>query len=278
MSGTHGDGSPSGLPGGSYGTSLSVESIKVIAESIGLNALPDDAARELADDVSFKLKQIVQDAAKFMHHAKRSKMLTSDIDHSLKVRNVEPQYGFATKDFLPFRFASGGGRELHFVEEKELDLNDIINGQPPKVPLDVALRAHWLVIDGVQPTIPENPPPLARETQLEEAVNPVKKLEGPLKKDVAGKPTTGKLQKFKTAETVHVKQLATHELSVEQQLYYKEITEACVGSDEIRRIEALQSLSTDPGMIWDISPFCFLLFRENYSTHSIFINEIAFVF
>lgn len=261
MSGPH-DGAPTGLPGGSYGTSLSIESIKVIAESIGLNALPDDAARELADDVSFRLKQIVQDAAKFMHHAKRSKMLTTDIDHSLKVRNVEPQYGFATKDFLPFRFASGGGRELHFVEEKELDLNDIINGQAPKVPLDVALRAHWLVIDGVQPTIPENPPPLARETQLEEAVNPVKKLEGPLKKDVAGKPTTGKLQKFKTAETVHVKQLATHELSVEQQLYYKEITEACVGSDEIRRIEALQSLSTDPGMVerfFVLFPACFLI-------------------
>jgi len=31
-------------------------------------------------------------------------------------------------------------------------------------------------------------------------------------------------------------------------LYYKEITEACVGSDEIRRSEALQSLATDPGL------------------------------
>lgn len=241
------EGAQSGALGGSYGTSLSVESIKVIAESIGVNALSDDAARELADDVSFKLKQIIQDAAKFMHHAKRSKMLTNDIDHSLKVRNVEPQYGFVSNDFLPFRFASGGGRELHFVEEKELDLNEIITAQPPKVPLEVSLRAHWLCVDGIQPTIPENPPPLSRETQLEEAVNPVKKLEGGLKKDVTGKPTTGKLQKFKTIETVHVKQLATHELSVEQQLYYKEITEACVGSDENRRIEALQSLSTDPG-------------------------------
>lgn len=59
-------------------------------------------------------------------------------------------------------------------------------------------------------------------------------------KDMAGKPTTGKLQKLRNVETVHVKQLATHELSVEQQLYYKEITEACVGSDETRRAEALQ--------------------------------------
>lgn len=43
------------------------------------------------------------------------------------------------------------------------------------------------------------------------------------------------MHKLKNVETVHVKQLATHELSVEQQLYYKEITEACVGSDEAKR-------------------------------------------
>ena len=54
--------------------------------------------------------------------------------------------------------------------------------------------------------------------------------------------------RLKTTETVNVKQLAKHELSVEQQLYYKEITEACVGSDEPRRAEALQSLACDPGL------------------------------
>lgn len=56
-----------------YGTTLSAESMKVIAESRGVGTLPDDAAKELAEDVSYKLKQIVQDAAKFMHHAKREK-------------------------------------------------------------------------------------------------------------------------------------------------------------------------------------------------------------
>ena len=39
-----------------------------------------------------------------------------------------------------------------------------------------------------------------------------------------------------------VEQRWVDELSVEQQLYYKEITEACVGSDETRRSEALNSL------------------------------------
>lgn len=101
-----------------------------------------------------------------MRHGKRKRMTTYDIDHSLKVRNIEPTYGFYAKDHIPFRFASGGGRELHFVEEKEIDLNEIVSmtgGQAwPKLPLEITLRAHWLCIDGVQPTIPENPPPVSK--------------------------------------------------------------------------------------------------------------------
>lgn len=43
-----------------YGTTLSQESIKVIAESIGVGNFPDEAAKELAEDVSYRLKEIVQ--------------------------------------------------------------------------------------------------------------------------------------------------------------------------------------------------------------------------
>ncbi|XP_052903123.1 transcription initiation factor TFIID subunit 6-like isoform X2 [Anopheles moucheti] len=230
-----------------YGSTLSLESMKVIAESIGVGSLPDDAAKELADDVSFKLKQIVQDAVKFMHHSKRMKLSIADIDHSLKVRNIEPQYGFVARDFIPFRFASGGGRELHFIEEKEVDLTEVVQGQSPKIPLEASLRAHWLAVEGVQPTVPENPPPLSKDVQALDSVNPAHKLDKTNLKDTTGKPTINK-HKLKNSETVQVKQLAQHELSVEQQLYYKEITEACVGSDEARRAEALTSLSSDPGL------------------------------
>jgi transcription initiation factor TFIID subunit 6 len=134
----------------SYGTSLSQESIKVIAESIGISALSDSAAKEIADDISYKLKQIIQDGQKFSRHAKRQRLCLADIDASLKIRNIEPQYGFVTKDFVPFRFASGGGRELHFQEEKELDLNDVLLTAPQKAPLEVSLRTHWLCVDGIQ--------------------------------------------------------------------------------------------------------------------------------
>lgn len=82
-------GSKSGQDVDLYGTSFSIESVKVIAESIGIGNLPDEAAKELADDVSYRIKHIIQDAAKFMHHAKRTKLMNQDIDSALKTKNLE---------------------------------------------------------------------------------------------------------------------------------------------------------------------------------------------
>ncbi|GFY53499.1 transcription initiation factor TFIID subunit 6 [Trichonephila inaurata madagascariensis] len=224
---------------------FSIESIKIIAESVGVSNLSDEAAKLLADDVTYRLKIIIQDAKKFMSHAKRKKLCIADLDFTLKVKNLEPLYGFISKDFIPFRFASGGGREIYFTEEKEMELSDIVGAQMPKLPLDISIKAHWLSIEGVQPTIPENPPPVSKDQQKMESMDPAAKLP-----KIGSSPTNkgSKEDIAKHLEIVRLKQLATHELSVEQQLYYKEITEACVGSDESRRSEALQSLASDPGL------------------------------
>ncbi|XP_074390018.1 LOW QUALITY PROTEIN: transcription initiation factor TFIID subunit 6-like, partial [Zonotrichia albicollis] len=119
---------------------------------------------------------------------------------------------------------------------------------------------HWLSIEGVQPAIPENPPPAPKEQQKAEATEPLKSAK-PGQEDEGGTPKSkgpggaggdgkGKEKKPPLLEgpPLRLKARSVHELSVEQQLYYKEITEACVGSCEAKRAEALQSIATDPGL------------------------------
>lgn len=43
-----------------HSTAIPLESIKVISESIGISTLSDEAAKELADDISYRLKLVIQ--------------------------------------------------------------------------------------------------------------------------------------------------------------------------------------------------------------------------
>lgn len=226
------------------------ESIKIIAESVGVGNLNEEAARELSSDLTFIVKSILTDAQKFARRSRRKKIVPSDIDYSLKARSLEPIYGFTSMDQVPFKCATstggnGSGRSIFYSDDQIVDLIDLIsiNNQSVKIPNDFAIHAHWLAIEGVQPSVPENPQIVTIEMQKREAI------EGLLGKSATSKDAQNKQQKTKRTENlVKLKSLIPHDLSVEQQIYFKEVTEACVGSDEHKRTEALNSLSTDPGL------------------------------
>lgn len=63
-----------------------------IAESVGIPNLKDDVATSLAQDVEYRIHEIVQEAMKFMRHGKRTKLTVDDINNALRVRNVEVQH------------------------------------------------------------------------------------------------------------------------------------------------------------------------------------------
>lgn len=43
-----------------YGSAIPAESIKVIAESVGISTLSDEAAKEISDSATFRLKLVLQ--------------------------------------------------------------------------------------------------------------------------------------------------------------------------------------------------------------------------
>ncbi|KAB1200079.1 Transcription initiation factor TFIID subunit 6 [Morella rubra] len=193
------------------------ETIEVIAQSIGINNLSQDAALALAPDVEYRMREIMQEAIKCMRHSKQTTLTAVDVDGALNLRNVEARGPPRFKRVI-------GHRNLFYIDDKDVDLKDVIEAPLPKAPLDTTILCHWLAIEGVQPAIPEN--------ASVEVPSDGKKVE---QKD--------------DALPVEIKLPVKHVLSRELQLYFDKITELTMSrSDSALFKQALVSLATDSGL------------------------------
>lgn len=127
----------------------SPDNIKDVAEAVGISNLNDDVTENLARDVEYRISQVLEEALKFMRHAKRSVMTTQDISNALRILDVEPLYGYETTRPLKFGEATlGPGQPLFFVEDDEVDFEKLINASLPKIPREISFTG----------TIRTNPP------------------------------------------------------------------------------------------------------------------------
>ena len=106
---------------------------KVMAETIGMGLLPEEAARELAEEATYRyrtrnalaapphnrprfdpprVRQLVQDSQKFMYHGKRHRLVAEDVDQALRVTGQEPLYGFQASEHIPFRCREWSFKDL----------------------------------------------------------------------------------------------------------------------------------------------------------------------
>lgn len=223
------------------------DTVKDAAELLGIN-LPDEAAKNLAMDVEYRIHEILETAIKFMRHSKRKLLMTSDISHALRVLNIEPLYGYDNSQPIAFKEAlvGAGGQTLYYVDDSELEFEKLINQDLPKVPRQATFTAHWLAIEGVQPTIPQNPLP-SDIKNLPPIVRGATSLV--LGNDVLSSSVDGKeVEKKKETE---IKPLVKHILSKELKLYFDKVVEVLVSTDpekEHLRYAALNSLKNDPGL------------------------------
>jgi transcription initiation factor TFIID subunit 6 len=229
------------------------DNIKDVGESIGLSNIDKEVVDLLARDVDFRIAQVLEQAIKFMRHAKRTTLHTDDISQALKVLDIEPLFGYESTRPLRFGEASiGPGQPIYYLEDDEVDFEKLINAPLPKVPREISFTAHWLAIEGVQPSIPQNPTSTdSRHHDL-------------LPKGPNANPN---LAAVSGADNAAVKPLVKHILSSEIQLYFERITTTILTPDqnEEARNAAFNSVRSDPGL-HQLVPY-FVQFIADKVTH-----------
>nr|GAT56810.1 transcription initiation factor TFIID complex 60 kDa subunit [Mycena chlorophos] len=223
------------------------ETIKDVADSLNLPHISDAVAGALASDVEYRIHQVIEEAARFMRHGRRTIMTTSDIEQALRVLNIEPLYGHSShnppsfKRALPFPNALAAG-SVYFVEDEEIDFERVLREERITLPRGVSWTAHWLAVEGVQPLIPENPPAIPKEIAPDIKPTVLTNGIGPAPATAAAKRQEEQLQQQQ--------QLVKQVLSRELQLYYTRLTSSLLppGADDGKRDAALASLRTDAGL------------------------------
>ena len=182
-----------------------------------------------------------------MRHGRRTTMTTSDIDQALRVLNIEPLYGHSSfnpptfRRALPFPQMPSAG-PVYFVEDEEIDFDRVLREEKIALPKGVSWTAHWLAVEGVQPLIPENPPAIPRDTDLEPTKSELNVNGSGLLPNAA--------TRHQQAQHQQQQQLVKQVLSRELQLYYARLTTSLLppSNDFAKRTAALASLRHDAGL------------------------------
>lgn len=233
------------------------ENVRDVSDSIGIS-LADEPLRVLAQDVEYRIGQVIIESLRFMRGANRTTLTVQDVSQALRVLDVEPLYGYESTRPLRYGEASlGPGQPLFYIDDEEVDFEKLINAPLPKVPRDMSFTAHWLAVEGVQPSIPQNP--TTAETSSKDL----------LPKGPGANPALAALA---GNDNVSFRPSVKHVISKELTLYFDKIQNAILDDDpdeEKTRLRqaALASVRSDPGL-HQLLPY-FVNFVTHQVTHRI---------
>eukprot|EP00963_Diacronema_lutheri_P001418 scaffold86_cov338-Pavlova_lutheri.AAC.81 len=150
----------------------------------------------------------------------------------------KPAYGLSRRD--PLRFLRAAGHpDVYYLEDKELSMEELIEGPMPRPLIETNMVIHWLAVEGTQPKIPENEPlPSTRRG----------------KRNKVGKDAGGRVTKPKGKDSLeedYVRKLVPpmkHLVTAEMQEYMEGIISIMRGGDAKKIDAAVASLRSDPGL------------------------------
>ncbi|CAH8668048.1 unnamed protein product [Heterobilharzia americana] len=256
---------------------INVDVATLCAEMCGVSNLSESGATLLQKHLNKIARLLIHEVLRVMEQSRRGVPQASDIDLASVLIGLESPFGTTTANFLPVRTggrtaSSGPGGKVFFIRpDKEIDVKALLLREPAGVVYDVSLVAHWLSVNGKQPTSPQNPPPdfLSKMSLLNNSFGYTKQngdkrlclessdtclLSNAKQSRTSLHNSQEKLDSTSSSLSHPRKVLAVsverrpHEISQEVMIYFRELTEACVGANETRRHEALDNATLDPGL------------------------------
>uniref|UniRef100_A0A0N4ZE31 Transcription initiation factor TFIID subunit 6 n=1 Tax=Parastrongyloides trichosuri TaxID=131310 RepID=A0A0N4ZE31_PARTI len=204
------------------------------------------AAKIIAEHLNNSIRMVLEQAAKFQRHSRRKRMLGEDFENALIYLGHQPQTGFSLKQSLPYSTTQSFAEGIPITKFSEVDVNKLVHHPKAMMrPLAMELYSHWLVVDGVQPLIPENPSPEINASEPEKKRGTIRR-EGSISNSPYLLGTATK-ELLKT-EQVQIKTATTHAISLEQQVFFNEIMRIIISSNENQRLEAITTLKDDRGL------------------------------
>lgn len=151
--------------------------------------------------------------------------------------------------------------DVFVVSDTLVQFEEVLQKPLPKVPADTTFSIHWLVVDGVQPQIAQNPGPndIAAATAAASASSAASAASSASDASSSLKVVVGKGEK-----EVLTKPAIRHVLSKEQQLYYEYVTSALRGSDSTLKSAVFKSLLEDDGL-YQLLPYFTQFIAEELS-------------
>ena len=134
---------------------ISPETVDLIAETVGITNLEPSTAIGLAEDASYRCREVVNICGQLLRHAKRRKLTTKDVNEALELYDAEPVLGHDVVEPATYTMLKNNTEHienqniLYVPDEKLLDLRSYaLAPSPPIVGTEPCIKASWLCVEG----------------------------------------------------------------------------------------------------------------------------------
>jgi len=130
---------------------LAPETICNVAEAIGIGGLSTAVAKELAEDVTYRLREISDVCSQFLRHSRKRKLTTDILNKAFKCKNIEPVIGHKKSRILgcdSFEYLPEG--EIFVESDREINLvNESLHTNQCLEESRVTVSASWIALQGI---------------------------------------------------------------------------------------------------------------------------------